>query len=326
MCNPTIIRLIIGMIVCCFCETDEMVGVVTAFSWMTSGTRTARTTNTITITTSETSARKASTTATPIFRRIASSATILAMEKRLMDGVIECNDTDVFVAADGSTTISSTNSNTNRGGDSSVLPRSNYDRGISSNRMMKKNVIVGPDIRTKPDYDNLHGPLGKRIDTLFMTMFRKQLARLVQYDSSRPCNDYLGIIEITQHMNHNTNITAANTIVYSNTTTSMYSHRLRTIHTISYNVLKSLFPPLILRLFPILFSKPFPLFSAKLNAYITNIISTWLMGETYINDIILSTNNTNHDNNNTMIGKNQGVFIKRCRFFRRIILCQYLYQ
>jgi hypothetical protein len=47
-------------------------------------------------------------------------------------------------------------------------------------------VVAGPDTSTKPNYDDIHGPLGKLMDRLFMTVFRIQLAKHVGIDSKLP--------------------------------------------------------------------------------------------------------------------------------------------
>lgn len=50
----------------------------------------------------------------------------------------------------------------------------------------KASVVSGPPIETKPDYENIHGPLGKGIDNVFMKMFRSRLADQVGIDSELP--------------------------------------------------------------------------------------------------------------------------------------------
>ena len=46
--------------------------------------------------------------------------------------------------------------------------------------------VSGPDPTTKPDYESLHGPLGKTVDNILLSMFRDRLAEQVGVDSSRP--------------------------------------------------------------------------------------------------------------------------------------------
>ncbi len=48
------------------------------------------------------------------------------------------------------------------------------------------NTVLGPPRETKPDYENIHGPLGKSVDNLFMKIFREQLAYHLGFDSDLP--------------------------------------------------------------------------------------------------------------------------------------------
>jgi hypothetical protein len=45
---------------------------------------------------------------------------------------------------------------------------------------------MGPPVETKPDYENMHGPLGKIMDKVFMTVFRTQMANKIGIDSQLP--------------------------------------------------------------------------------------------------------------------------------------------
>jgi hypothetical protein len=54
--------------------------------------------------------------------------------------------------------------------------------GASTKRIR---TVLGPDLDTKPDYENIHGPLGKTVDGIFLSVFRMQLARHVGVDSNR---------------------------------------------------------------------------------------------------------------------------------------------
>lgn len=47
-------------------------------------------------------------------------------------------------------------------------------------------VVEGPSIETKPDYEHIHGPLGKTLDKVFMKLFRSKLAEKVGFDSNLP--------------------------------------------------------------------------------------------------------------------------------------------
>ena len=50
----------------------------------------------------------------------------------------------------------------------------------------RQRVVAGPPKDTRPDYENIHGPLGKFADRVFMTVFRTKLAEHVGIDSSLP--------------------------------------------------------------------------------------------------------------------------------------------
>jgi Beta-carotene isomerase D27-like, C-terminal len=155
--------------------------------------------------------------------------------------------------------------------------------------------VLGPDVATKPDYDNIVGPLGKVFDTLLIIVFRKQLAKHVGWDSALPIWDYNGIIEITQYMNR-----------------SFRSRKL--IQETSQNVLLSLFPSWLPKQFGIMFSQPFPIFSARLNAWATCVAGTWLMGECEVNDVVVIADTSNDIERKTIVLEKQGLYVKRCRF------------
>jgi hypothetical protein len=59
-------------------------------------------------------------------------------------------------------------------------------RSITDTTHCNTGWVAGPDIATKPDYDKIHGPLGRWIDHLFLTIFRARLAEHVGFDSNRP--------------------------------------------------------------------------------------------------------------------------------------------
>ena len=46
--------------------------------------------------------------------------------------------------------------------------------------------VSGPDADTKPDYENIHGPMGKMVDDVLLSMFRTRLAEQVGVDSDKP--------------------------------------------------------------------------------------------------------------------------------------------
>ena len=146
--------------------------------------------------------------------------------------------------------------------------------------------VSGPSLEDKPDYDTIHGPLGKAIDGLFLRIFRLRMAEKVGVDSDRPYDDYQGLMELTAALN------------------ARYSDREQ-VKAIAQDVLRSLFPSWLPTQFAILFSKPFPAFSARMNAWATWWAGTWLMGECEINDCEIDGGG---------IGRNQGLLVKRCRF------------
>jgi len=150
----------------------------------------------------------------------------------------------------------------------------------------KRWTVEGPSLETKPDYENIHGPLGKSLDYTFMALFRSKLAEKVGVDSKLPLNDYQGLMELVSAMN------------------ARYSDR-REVQKIAQDTLLSLFPSWLPSQFAIIFAKPFPSFSSRLNAWATMMTGTWLMGECEVNDCEIDGDG---------IGKNQGVLVKRCRF------------
>lgn len=61
--------------------------------------------------------------------------------------------------------------------------------------------VEGPPRETKPDYENIHGPLGKTLDTAFLKLFRSKMAEAFEMDSQLPHDDYQGLMELTAAMN-----------------------------------------------------------------------------------------------------------------------------
>jgi hypothetical protein len=61
--------------------------------------------------------------------------------------------------------------------------------------------VTGPPAASRPDYETIHGPMGKMVDDFFLTMFRTQLARQVGIDSDKPPTDYQGLIDLVHAMN-----------------------------------------------------------------------------------------------------------------------------
>jgi hypothetical protein len=164
-------------------------------------------------------------------------------------------------------------------GEENSVPR----RALST----KPLFLEGPPLETKPNYDEIHGPLGPQIDNLFLSIFRTKFSQQIEgMDSQLPNTDYQGLMELTAALN------------------ARYSSR-ETAQRIAQNVLRSLFPSWLPPQFAIMFAKPFPEFSARMNAWATVVMGTWLMGECDVNDVEYSDGS---------VGKNQGVLVKRCRF------------
>jgi hypothetical protein len=63
------------------------------------------------------------------------------------------------------------------------------------------NLVKGPSLESKPDYENIHGPLGKTSDNLFLQIFRSNMAKAIGFDSKLPLDDYKALIELTAHLN-----------------------------------------------------------------------------------------------------------------------------
>jgi len=174
----------------------------------------------------------------------------------------------------------------------SAFPGTNEEGGKKKYiKERKKAWIDGPPPESKPDYDNIHGPLGPALDKIFLIIFRSRMAEKIGMDSNRPRDDYEGLMELAALMN------------------SFYSDR-REVQIISQDILRSLFPSWLPRQFGLLFAKPFPEFSCRLNAWATKMAGTWLMGECEINDCDVD----GDGGTTTGRGRNQGLLVKRCRF------------
>ena len=66
-------------------------------------------------------------------------------------------------------------------------------------RKFVQTAVPGPPLESKPDYENIVGPLGRFMDQIFMKVFRKQLAEQVGADSVY--DDYRAIIDLASQMN-----------------------------------------------------------------------------------------------------------------------------
>jgi hypothetical protein len=155
----------------------------------------------------------------------------------------------------------------------------------------KRFLVQGPSLDSKPDYDEIHGPLGAEMDKLFLRIFRSKMAENIgkQYDSDLPYDDYSGLMELARTMN----------VVYDKPE----------VRELSQNILRSLFPSWLPNAFGWMFARPFPAFSAKMNAWATYVVGTWLMGECEINDCRID-----GDGESQKSGLSQGLLVKRCRF------------
>jgi hypothetical protein len=156
---------------------------------------------------------------------------------------------------------------------------------LPSSTRTRPRTVDGPDEATKPNYENIHGPLGKTLDRIFLTIFRTNMAEKVGVDSSLPKDDYQGLMELSRAL------------------VSRYSDQAE-VQKIAQDVLRSLFPSWLPGQYAVLFSRPFPEFSARMNAWATRVGGTWLMGECEVNDIEID----------GKVYKDQGLLVKRCRF------------
>lgn len=152
-------------------------------------------------------------------------------------------------------------------------------------------TVDGPT-SPKPDYANIHGPLGKQVDDFFLSVFQTKMAEhIFGADDNKIMEDgasYQGLMELSLALN------------------ARYSDR-RQVQEIAQNILKSLFPSWLPFAFSKMFAEPFPKFSSRMNAWATKMAGTWLMGECEINDVP-------ETDIFGEIGYGQGLLVKRCRF------------
>lgn len=153
---------------------------------------------------------------------------------------------------------------------------------LTANEKFLATAVAGPPLETKPDYENIVGPLGQFADYIFMAAFRIQLAKQVGKDSTKPLTDYSAIIDLARELNY------------------QEYPQLKALQT-----LKSLFPSWLPGSYAKLFSRPFPKFSARMNAWATSVAGCWLMGECEVNDTVID---------DGTVAKDQGLLVKRCRF------------
>lgn len=80
--------------------------------------------------------------------------------------------------------------------------RKSFASSTTSDDLCKlSRTVMGPPPETKPDYETIHGPLGRLADKVFMAVFRIQMANKVGIDSKLPKDDYMGLMELTTAMN-----------------------------------------------------------------------------------------------------------------------------
>lgn len=140
--------------------------------------------------------------------------------------------------------------------------------------------VVGPDPKTKPDYDSISGPLGSATDQAFLRIFHASLYEQVKgelYEGNPATFE-----DITQ---------LAMELSEKEPPAIVQSKALET--------LRSLFPSWLPKQYRLLFSRPFPEFSCRMNAWATWVAGTWLMGKCIVNDEPKS---------------GQGLHVERCRF------------
>jgi Beta-carotene isomerase D27-like, C-terminal len=189
---------------------------------------------------------------------------------------------------------------------SSIVHSSRRQRRISPTCFVasKHSTIVGTDPATKPDYDNIVGPLGRFVDQLCLTVFRNQLRDQVLLGFAEENVTRKGSSVVADPAYYGpANFTQI--VALASAMNALYADPQR-IQYRAQTVLCQLFPSWLPGQFQILFSRPFPTFSAQLNARVTAVLGVWLMGECTVNDIVLDDDDS--------IGRPQGVLVTRCRF------------
>jgi hypothetical protein len=191
-----------------------------------------------------------------------------------------------------------------------LLPQYNFghgfviDLGLSSSSRSSSSLtaassrplVVGPDPATKPDYDNVCGPLGAAVDQVFLRLFHASLyeqVRGVPYlDGSPPTFD--DIAALAGEMNQ----TEPPAVVQQK----------------ALATLRSLFPSWLPRQYQILFSRPFPAFAARMNAWATYVAGTWLMGECRVVAVEEVAVDDGSSSAALITRPQQGLHVTRCRF------------
>jgi Beta-carotene isomerase D27-like, C-terminal len=187
-------------------------------------------------------------------------------------------------------------------------------------------AMIGTDPTTKPNYDQMIGPLGKWVDDFCLTLFRNQLRDqvLLQWnfnhhhqqedDPLRADPAYYGTANYTQIVA----LAAAMNARGHNDQKPKHPNAPYRIQSAAQQVLRNMFPPWLPTWYRILFAQPFPQFSARMNAAVTAALGVWLMGECTVNDILVpvdtTTSTTTNETTVWVVGPNQGVLVTRCRF------------
>lgn len=141
-------------------------------------------------------------------------------------------------------------------------------------------LVVGPDPKTRPDYDSISGPLGHSTDQVFLRFFHACLYEQVENEVYKgdPAT-FEDIVRLAIELNE--------------------KEPAITVQSKALATLRSLFPSWLPKQYRFLFSEPFPEFSYRMNAWATWVAGTWLMGNCTVN-------------NEPKPG--QGLHVERCRF------------
>lgn len=158
-------------------------------------------------------------------------------------------------------------------------------RSTATSSPSRRLLVQGPPIDTKPKYNQIHGPLGKTLDSLFLSIFRTKMEQVTMITSTLPKDDYQGLMEVANQM------------------TKKYSKPQ--VRELSRQILRSLFPSWLPSAFRQMFAIPLPAFSAVMNAYATYVAGTWLMGECQVRD---------YTTDEGVVKANHALHVKRCRF------------
>ena len=136
-----------------------------------------------------------------------------------------------------------------------------------------------------PCYDD-----SRPLDAFLMGLFRsKVVAELGIEDTAAP--GFAGLMELVRELN-----SVGGPAPGAGKTATQEAAR---------RVLNSLFPSWLPGAFGYMFSRPFPGFSSRLNAWVTQWASQWLMGPSMVNDVEIDGGS---------FGPGHGLKVERCRF------------